>query len=755
MGLQYKYITSTAAYDEFPLESCVAIEFVALLTSISYERTHYLLELHNFADGNPDKMPFLVKVRCSDQFAEKLARMTISLMFQCLEIDLPDSILDEHTPLNDIHLESLCFVKCQCLYLSKESKYGVYLENIKPFNAASVMDLALNHKDGHIGKTIFNIMQNLIRMDTRFTSPFKFARLNNPPKDFRRLIEKLKANQPALVNNPLFTANRLNSAPAESQNEFNSQCMGSSGSFDTMGFDAVEESDSSVEPELTVRKKPRLAGSDIQPNTSMSMVLGTTVKLVGQIAGLFPVGPDAAGDFRLYFIPHDWPNAPHEPFVAGVNCLECFVERASPLYKLIDAVFDTPDAFHDILARANLVIDVERTEWHLHDNLHSSRWTLTHVDQQEELMNRIQTPNSKRDPLIEFKDLTLRGQEVKYVTMIGLLVSCSFENPSFVSMVFTDFTSNLDINQKFLFDRFLLDFDNKLDQESGFRVIMYANQFAIFDKQLRELYNDLSLRNMFMPNSGENVSHKGILCRMSLKLKLYNDKLNAIVRYCTPISTTTRLAYRDERLQLQNIRESALKILRQPSLNRFYDNFTVCFPLVQDRSVWRVSMKERRPVVPELRLNAEDEEMVTCTTGTEPRVVRDIAALNGSGPQAPENGTSSVHRVEGQLLLLQLKNGSVQLHVTNELITGNYVVPARILTLELPTSQAVQSFDQDCSDVLGEEFCFTVTRRNLPLLELNPTGKRLLVWCPIECSLPELRSQLRHSQSVKQEEQPT
>lgn len=761
MGLHYKFISSTAEYDEFPREGCVAIEFVALLTSVSYETTHYLLELQNFADGKPDPLPFLIKMRCSDKFSEKLAKMTLSLLFQCLEIDLPDSVLDDKTPLNDIHLESLCFVKCQCLYVSKESIYCVYLEKLKPFNLASVMDAASNHKNELVGKAINKTIDNLIFMDGKLTSPFTFARLTIPHEDFRHFIEKRRSSLPAQVKNPLFTANHDNYGPVESQNEFNSQFMGSGGSFDTLGFDPVEESDSSVESELTARKKPRLAMSEITPSTNMMAPVGTRINLTGQIAGLFPLGPDAAGNFRVYFIPHDWNSAPNAPLVAGVNCLECFIDRQSPIFDLMVAIFETPDAFLDILARPTISVQVQRVKWGLQDELHSSRWRLVSLEMQQELLQIVDPPKlaHKRDPLVAFKDLTIRNNEVKFVTMIGLLVACTFENSSFASMVFTDFTSNSNISQKFLFDPFLLDFSNKIEQDAGFRTLMYTNQFVQFDKRVQELYEGISLRDMFMPNSGENVSHKGILCRMSLKLKLYNGRLNAIVRNCEPISATTRLFYSDERLHLRKIRESAMKSLRQPSLNWFYDNYKVCFPLSRSDSL--VTLRSFQPPFPDLKLDADDN-IITCETQTQSRsrVARDIAALNCSDPSEPENSTTAVHRVEGQLLLMNIQENSAQLHVTNELITRDYVDPTRILTLELPTPSAVQAFlqgvssnEQASTDVVGEELGFTVTRRSLPLLPIGATSceRALLVWCPIECSLAELRSQLSHSHSIKKE----
>lgn len=758
MGLHYNFISSTAAYDEFPREGCVAIEFIALLTSISYENTHYLLELQNFAQGRPDSLPYLVKMRCPDKFSEKLAKMTISLIFQCLDVELPDAVLDGKLLLNDIHLKNLCFVKCRCLYVSKESIYCVYLEKVRPLNAASVMDAALNHRNEPVGKAIFDTMQNLIKLDRLPASAFTFAGLSNQHKDFSHFIESLKPKQVAPVSNPFFAANHLASAAVDTQNEFNSQFMGSGGSFDTMGFDAIEESDSSLEPECLARKKPRLASSAIRPNTSMTRALGTSVKLCGQIAGIFPVGPDAAGDFRLYFIPHDWSPKTDAPLVANVNCLECFVDRESPLHQLLDAVFETPDAFRDILAQPRINIELKRTRWNFQGEIHSSRWTLTSFDQQQELLHRIKPSNTsqKRDPLVAFKNLTVRNHEVKYVTMMGLLVACTFENPSFVSMVFTDFTSNPEINQKFLFDRFLLDFDNKLEQDAGFRTVMYPNQFARFDAQLQDLYGGFSLRDMFMPNSGENVSHKGILCRMSLKLKLFNNKVNAIMRDCIPITATTRLFYNDEREHLQHIRTSALNTLKQPSLNRFFENYAVGFPLVRDRSTATVSLVPNHPEIPDLRLNAEDE-LVTCTSAEPISIVaRDIAALNGAADPNPA-AAAAMHRVEGQILSLELQTGSTQLHVTNELIARDYVDPARVLTLELPTARSVQAFLQgaaaeNCAEVVGEECCFTVARRSVPLLPLCTTNSgRLLVWCPIECSLPELRSQLRHSQFVKRE----
>lgn len=140
----------------------------------------------------------------------------------------------------------------------------------------------------------------------------------------------------------------------------------------------------------------------------------------------------------------------------------------------------------------------------------------------------------RHDPEITFSQLHVSDVPC-YVQMAGYLLSVTFENkPKFVSLVFTDFTSqstSSTIEQKYCFDNFIGHWTNRLSQRDCFRTIMYMDRFTRFDRKLRSRHQDRSLTELQLPGS-ENVSQCGIMCLMNLKISIFNGKLNAIVRDC-------------------------------------------------------------------------------------------------------------------------------------------------------------------------------------------------------------------------------
>ncbi|QLQ79426.1 hypothetical protein HG537_0C00730 [Torulaspora globosa] len=762
MGHDFKFITSTAAYDSFPQGKCIPIEFIAVLTSISFRGSHFLLELQNFTNGELDIIPYVVRMRCTSDDSKKLAKMAITLLFELFGIDVPEKILDDSFQPENLHWQSLTFVNCKCLYRSIDRTYSVVLDDIKPLKTGAAIDAALNERETLQGKVLFRIFQNLILMDQKSSDQFKFARLNNYNIDFFKSIKEIRdigkeSTKP--TTNPLFAATHLRS-PVESQNEYDSQLMGGAGSFDTLGFDPIEESQSSVDscPSEQPKKRIKPDSSALQPNMSASVALGSKLKLVGRMVGMHPY-LDAKNPLQIYFVPYDWPSLEDTNLVPDVNCLELIVEPDSRLHELFTAVHESPTRFRDILKQENLPIEIIRTKWELRDGLHSSRWTLQHLGHEQEMLTRIKklpppSANSSIDRLLLFRDLAFtRPNEAIYVRMIGLLVSCTFEPRKYVGMIFTDFTKNYNMNQKTPLDPYLIDFENRLENFEGIRVFLYQKEFSQFDRKLERIYG-YPLENMIQSNEpgvrGGNVTHKGIVCKLLLKVQMYDNKLNAIARECEPLTRYYNLPYEDERIHLKHFFRVALERLDWDAIRRFEDNYNKCFPPLPD-SIEELSGP---PPVPNMLQidNVADYEL---------KITTDIAQLNQI-----QHESRTLYRVEGQVLALHHGDNDtfLEILITNDFLSTNYADPSRILRIAIPAGDSLRFFFSARENlpqhiqllhnlVLGEELCFRILRRAIRITNFQDKIAMTMIWCPVECTLQELRSQTIHSSQRKLEEQ--
>lgn len=768
MGLEYRFIPSTSELTKLSGSDCVPIRFVSLLTSIKYNDTHILLQLQNFANGQPEKLPHLVKLRCTDRNAERLARMTVSLICQRFNIESPELDSDERFIIENIHIKSLCFLKCNGLYMASGAKYSVFLEGVKTLDLSMAMEEATNKTNTPEGKVISDTFHNLIKMNKDPKEPFKFVNLANYSKKFANFIkeiELIKSNseEATILKNPIFGVTRFLCPPEESQDDFNSQCMGTGGTFDTMGLDPIEESDSSMESSSPAgRAKKRCKLNDIpkeqeaalRPEMMLYGNIGALYHLTGKVVGIYPSKFDRVEDYnncnlRLYFIPKDW-NTNDEKMhtlVPNVNCIEIVIQKSSPIHEMFRCLIKGSEGLETLLMHRDISLQIQRSKWELKDSLYSCFWSLQNLNQQDILLSNVKLQSKsktlKRDPLIKFRDLTINSYEVKFVTMIGLLVSCTFESTSYTSMVFTDFTDNTSISQKFLFDRFLIDFDNKIESYGGFRTIMYPNQFDEFNDLIIKDFNGVSIRQMFQEGTGENLSHRGIVCKISLKLKMFNDKLNAIMRECIPLTKEEKLTQDDEITQLNEFYESAMRRLKQISIRRYYDFYSKCFPLVKTTDGFVVLRKQKthEHLIPSLNVDISMHELKDGSN---------IPKLN-----AIEKLHPTLYKVEGQILGIEYRQNHLELLITNDIISKDFIDPTRILRIEIFSSKNLKYFfnktnrEIDDNDIetlknlsLGEEFTFKIARGLIQLTQ----GKHqigLMIWSPVECTYEEMKSQLR------------
>lgn len=853
------FVESAKEFETFPDDAIVPVQFVSVLTSIRLTETKCLLGFSSF-EGGRDRMGqrYTVKLKFKDKSAERLARMTISLVCRYFDIELPDSDLGtESCPaflLEDIHFERLCFSSCKTLYVSRHGNYTLFLEDIKPLDLAYVINtiskgpkissngvcLSAPNAGPELKKSLAAIFDNLIAMNRDQKNSFKFVKLTHYDIEFKEFIQERQRllsqkAKPSAVD-PFFVPNRLGAPSLESQNEFNSQLMtlnadeevpNTSGRKDDpdASSDPIEDSDASSSSSSTgtflssrsyiqsqtperktkvpnnwldrtsERKKRKLSFTDrTAPSSQLGIdyerlslaSLGSMETFEGKFVGMYPPEFHSVDDFKhcslkLYFTPLPLSGPLDRVLVPSVNCLEIIIptiERIRELFGLLNCQSDKISAVL-LMDKPDLIsVEIERILWDNDETVSPGLavWSLknicadTHVQPPAPRASSPSNPPrlkmrelAKKDPTIEFRELGLGAFDTKFVTMFGMLVSCSFDKPAFSSFVFTDFTKN-DITQNYLYDRYLVDYEAKLDLNEGFKAIMYKNQFEVFDSHIEKIFGK-RLKDLQNGND-ENVSQHGIVCKMNMKVKIYNGKLNAIVRECVPVpyAQANTLATPTQSERLRSLYQRAFDRLGESAISRYFDQYIRFFPIQRNKH----HLAELQPAA--AKHSPEPTPVQTAPPPSEyiPDLNADVSSfdveftdifpllhsLARPPPQPHKNHT--LYSCEGRVIAIECHPTHLCFHITDELTLSQTrgPDPQRVLQLHITTpknlayffnrtSAFLQTQDLDgrhtqLAQFLGHPFKFNITSSRL---RLPQAAAALQIWCPIECTFQELQQQ--------------
>ncbi|CAI4059001.1 hypothetical protein SUVZ_04G0240 [Saccharomyces uvarum] len=852
------FVKSAEEFESYPNNAIVPVQFVSLLTSIRLTETKCLLGFSSFEGGkNLVGHRYTVKLKFKDKNAERLARMTISLVCRYFDIELPD--LDSGTEscstfiLEDIHFERLCFSSCKTLYVSRYGNYTLFLEDIKPLDLAYVINtiskdpksssngvsLSVPNVGLDLKKSLAAIFDNLITMNRDQKNSFKFVKLTHYDIEFKEFIQERQRllSQKAKPNavDPFFVPNRLGAPSLESQNEFNSQLMtlnadeevpNTSGRRDDgdASSDPIEDSDvssssagtflssrsyiQSQTPErktkvpnnwldhTSERKKRKLSFTDrTAPSSELGIdyerlslaSLGSMEKFEGKFVGMYPPKFHSVDDFKhctlkLYFTPSPLSGVLDQVLVPSVNCLEIIIptiERIRELFGILNCQSDKISAIL-LMDKPDLIsVEIERVLWDNDETVSPGLavWSLKNICTDTHALPpapRVPSPSNpprlkmrelaKKDPTIEFRELGLSAFDTKFFTMFGMLVSCSFDKPAFISFVFTDFTKN-DITQNYLYDRYLVDYEAKLELNEGFKAIMYKNQFEVFDSHIEKIFGKRlqDLQN----GSDENVSQHGIVCKMNMKVKIYNGKLNAIVRECVPVpyAQVNTLATPTQSEHLRSLYQRGFGRLGESAISRYYEQYIRFFPIQRNKhhlaelQPAAAAKHSPEPVplhavpppseyIPDLNADVSCFD-VECTD-----IFPLLHSLARRSPQPHKNHT--LYSCEGRIIAIECHQTDLCFHVTDELTLSQTrgPDPQRVLQLHITTpknlayffnrtSAFLQSHDLDgrhtqLAQFLGQPFKFNITSSRL---RLPQAAAALQIWCPIECTFQELQQQ--------------
>ena len=714
--ITYQFITSTEQLLEFPDAQPVHVSFTSLLTKIKYTGSNFLLEFNDFNHVVSERnVSYVAKIRCKNGEASRLAKISVSLLCRYFDINPPNPDDENKVAPNeaeerdvfcigDVHMKVLCFARCDGIYLSKNSKSSIFLDDITPISLEQSVKIASEYykrqrgSDGAIksevsstniadqnGKSILTILRNLSRLNNDPNSKFKFSNLVNHSKSLAKLIGQLEIKVVTgvpkkvitdLRHNPLFLpAAQLqigyasNLKPRDSfasQNEFNSQLMSTqqpdystylssqmpqTGSEDDTTSKNHTESANAEEikettfltpytPRIDGSKRRKLASvawngslpdgssgsitSNNKVHTTWDPVtfcfgdVGTIFTVIGRVAAVSKL----AGNFesKLYIVTNDTSTdnkGGKMTLIPFLNCLEVIYTEPLPLvegfqFEIVRLRWDfegSPSSSNyswRFYLKSFKTLNTEIGGGEKRPKSAPNWQTSAYRGVRKVGLESLATPVAKEKEddeeksIVLFQDLILDPNKPKYVTMLGLFVSCSFEHPTYVTMVFTDFTRNCNLPQKYLFDRYILRNDIKLDLDSGYRVIMYNNFFQEFNRRVTDLFRSingtnspLGIRELRDYNS-ENISQRGIVCKLVLKAQYFRGKLNLIVRECIPVTRGDEVSQRwsvANRGKLVNFYRNAAAYFNNNGLTSMYmvDNYSKFFPFT--RSIRRGEAK--------------------------------------------------------------------------------------------------------------------------------------------------------------------
>ncbi|EDO14425.1 hypothetical protein Kpol_221p3 [Vanderwaltozyma polyspora DSM 70294] len=772
-------------------------QFYGLLTCIKVEENKFRLTLH---DGD-----HLYSIFISDDPKNyQVAKICASLICRFYNIEI--EFEKQPYQFAAIHLTKICILQLQ-VYNSKNS-----IDDIKPLNLETVTRFV---KSGN--EEVTNIIKYLIDLDQDSTESFSFDEIPFAlPEDFVLVIDSLKSNELSFLSRESSGFN--GQVKSEIDDEYFDTAQSSVSQIQRPATSSAFETFRNVERNLSKKRKLSEIVTSPAPIVAKSSVfidapLGEVHSITGTIAGTYPSDFKDLSDLkdtilRLYIIPREWETeAERQILIPNSNCIEVLILDASEIHKFFGRLVNDSQSFREVISSTEFFIRLERAKLQLENSFHTFYWTFQTVNisgqsQNTSIQNldpsssfmpsrnllssstesipptsfkpQQSTPNkndrknpSRIDPLIQFKDLVLNESEIKYVTMMGLLVSCSFEHKSFAKLIFTDFTKN-NVTQNFLFDRFLIDYNNKIDIDEGFRVVMYLNQFEKFEKSIIEAYG-YEIKKMFI-NDNENLTHKGIICKLSLKVKMFNGKLNAILRECSLIRNEGIQNLKiDEKLQLESIHKQILERIPQRALVWNFHSYAICVPLVK-QSNETITLKYETQVTPdEIHINEsldsdDDFDTISQLEDYEVRshldVTRNINQYNNEklvkGDDFNELNLANpkdniVYEIDCQIMNIKYNMSYLSILVTNDFVTNNFIDPTRMLRIDITNVDNlkqlldIQISETQLTDIIKDksnpiiakiddlinESVVLRIKRKLVQLSLN---SKLAIWNPYTCT---------------------
>ncbi|CUS22409.1 LAQU0S05e04720g1_1 [Lachancea quebecensis] len=358
------------------------------------------------------------------------------------------------------------------------------------------------------------------------------------------------------------------------------------------------------------------------------------------------------------------------------------------------------------------------------------------------------------DPLKTFSEISVSGNEVEFMRTFALLVGAKPFGSKMHKFVFTDFTSHPK-NKLSAFDSFLGAYTNRLRQDMAFPLVIYNDHFREFTSQIQR-HTGYEFNQLFSGNDN-NLSNRGIVCRLLLKVKLYAGGIDGIVRRCEPVIATKRLQV-DEETHLAEFYDRAIRVIPQIVLLNNFESYKTFFPIAMFRGLVVLdtngAQNQHRapsasqptegalqplPQRPPPNLHIELEHL-TINRHME------IPVLYG----LDMTDSSHLYELRAKVVAAIRTSELLAFYITNDYISQDMLDPTRVLRVEIPGHSNMDYFfgtyasqethrdlvarDAQLGTMIGETFTFRLVAFAVPV---SPS-RFLRIWCPVECTIQEL-----------------
>lgn len=380
-----------------------------------------------------------------------------------------------------------------------------------------------------------------------------------------------------------------------------------------------------------------------------------------------------------------------------------------------------------------------------------------------------------RDPFVQFKDLQLKQGDVRYVHMVCLMTNAFKEfHHNYVDLEFTDFTANLFPHKRVISNKFL-GRGMTLPESSSFRAIMYVNQLEDFNRAVTKAFDGKDIVAL-ADDSHSDLARYGIVCDIVFKVDVYNDRYTFIARECALVPRKEVEAgfwYKNAeavaclhglyRNMLQFVEDSDIQIGRNPAV---LHGLTRSLPFKSDASqpagvrleipADEIAGEAKLEPVPPPQTKPHMPELIpNLNAGTHHFAIEDVTAQFNTLNDIETSADNKTLYLLKQLRLLGTRSlgETLVLLVTNDLVSHEEVQPNRVLPLyitkkhnlayfaggKVPQDQGQLSTElgRALEPLIGQTFNFQVQPGYIALSD----GASQAVWCPVECTLEELRAQ--------------
>ncbi|CCE64292.1 hypothetical protein TPHA_0H00840 [Tetrapisispora phaffii CBS 4417] len=605
------------------------MDSIALLSRITLVNDKFTLYFH---DGHV--LSHIVLNKSNEKIDFYNSKIIVTLLFKNFNIDL---LLDKQPfDYNNIHHRKLIFVS----YLFKDN----ILQELFPLNLTMLKNLIKTRNED-----LLNIFKYLISSSLNQNDPFTLEMIiDDMPEELIDMLGSIETNKLAPTRKRQLSQELENNIEDDDINEL----------IETSSDSDNNSTDNSVytTPKQYQRKVRKLNANEVAienmepPKTFLPYPqINTKETKTGKLIAMFPTYFNSMEllkntKIHLFFIPEEMENEhqrtlPNYELKPNINCIE-FVMSVKEMQQVFGKIEDSK-SLKTIAFNKDSIIDFQLMKIAYKNNLYSAIWKLkrfrvntkkkvkkTNSRKNASFLNNVISnfvpssdpdnaanvnsyngkPSSPQsDPILQFSGLVLKPGETKYFQLYCILLACSDESHSFLKLTVTDFTKNTMIQQKYLIDKFLIDYNNKIDDNEGIRLIMYPNVFKPFNEKVKKLYNK-EIKDMFIGTS-KNLSDKGILCKMTIKANLYSDKLNAIVRECEPIPVDEFTSLTDhEKFYVEKLYSNTFPRITHYSQRFVLDYYKICFPFEWNnlKLVLTLPVKKNVPILnPHLLNNRE------------------------------------------------------------------------------------------------------------------------------------------------------